>query len=275
VLESPEGAYFAGFIAGSALLETGPRVVGNTRYSKGVAAFQAYCVEKKFGKVPWLRTGGMDALMMRLSQMKGFTKEHWGLRGTLAALFRMVDPVEVTNLKTYLLPRNEVMKHIKTKLPCENGGLFRPEEITYLTWRYSSVKSAIEAFLLKVDNPTEDFAKDFSKEYTIVKTGITKVESEIRLLSVNRARVLFPPGQKKATKKFRERSLELKIEDIIEKHDALFAPESLPGIQCDGTSERKFGCLAWRKACYSEYAKDPVKEVIDSWYTIVLSSEEE
>jgi len=276
VLESGEGAFFAGFIAGACMRETGERVNGNTRFSKGVSAFQSFSVEKKYGKVPYLRTGGMDDLLKRLSVMKGFTKEYWGLRGTLAALFKMVKPIEVTNLKTYFMPKQEVMKHIRTKLVYENGGLFRTEEIAALSGRYSAVKELVTEFEMKLDNPTEEFIINFQKNYAPIKTAIEMVDREIKLLAVARSRILFPTGNKKGIKKFKALSLEDKLETVAEDKPTLFEPDSLPGISKDGTSSAKEGTPKWRAEVYkTAYLIPPAREVIDSWYTKFASSEED
>jgi hypothetical protein len=275
VLESGEGAYFAGFVAAASCEKTGERVNGNTRFSKGVAAFQSFSVEKKYGKVPYLRTGGMDDLMRRLSVMKGFTKEYWGMRGTLAALFKMIDPIEVDYLTSYFMPKSEVMKCVRTKLAFENGGLFRTEEIAYLSGRYSQVRQLISEFEMKLENPTEEFIKTFSREYSPVKTAVERVDKEIKLLAVARSKALFPPGKKKGLMKFKALALEDKLETLANEKESLFCPESLPGISKDGESSHTTGTSAWRRAGYSSYAIDPAKEVIDSWYDKFWSSEED
>lgn len=276
VFESNEGAFVAGFIAGSMMKKTGPYTNGTTRYSKGIASFQTYSVEKKFGKVPWLRTGGMDNLMSRLSGMKGFNKDYWGLRGTLAAILKSVDPIEVSDIKTYFLPKSEVMKHIKTKLPYENGGLFRSEEIAFLSAGFSGVKDELNEFLMKLEHPTEEFILNFQSEYAPIKSAIERAESRVRLLAVNRSKELFPPGKKKSIMKFKAQSLEDKLETLGEDKPHLFAPESLPGIKSIGESKKKPGSQAWRAEVYSSVYQNPLaRDVVDSWYTKFFSSEDE
>jgi hypothetical protein len=276
VFDSAEGAFIAGFIAGSCMKTTGEYISGTTRFSKGVSAFQSFSVEKKYGKVAWLRTGGMDNLMQRLSGMKGFSKDYWGLRGTLAALLKMIDPVEVDNLKTYFLPKTEVMKHIRTKLPYENGGLFRPEEIALLGNGCHEVKVQLDAFLLKLDHPSEEFVKNFTGEYAPIKTAIERADSMIRLLAVNRSKVLFPPGNKKSIKKFRAMNLEDKLSDMATEKPELFSPESLPGIRRNKESNLKEGTPQWKSAVYGEiYNNQVVRDVIDSWYIKFWSEDQD
>jgi hypothetical protein len=274
VFDSVEGPFFAGFIAGACLKETGTCIKGSTRYSKGVASFQSFSVEKKIGKHPWLRTGGMDNLLSRLSGMKGFTKEYWGLRGTLAAIFKTIVPIQVTDLETYFLPKSEVMKHIRTKLPYENGGLFRSEEIAFLSQGYSTVKEQLNAFLVKLDQPTQEFAENFVSEYTPIKTAIENIDKQIRLLAVNRSKILFPQGNKKGIKKFKAMSLEDKLEVVSDDKPDLFLPESLPRISRTAESNLKEGSSAWRTAVYGEPYNHPlVKDIVDSWYTKFYSDE--
>jgi len=274
VFESPENGFFAGFIAGACMKQTGERVIGNTRFSKGIAAFQSYSVEKEFGKLPHLRTGGMDSLLQRLSQMKGFTKDYWGIRGSLAAIFKLIRPIPVTELKSFLLPMQEIKKNIRTKLPYENGGLFRTEEIAYLGERYLKQKTRLQEFLAKLENPTEDFARSFIAEYTPIKTGLERIDTEIRLIAVNRSKVLFPAGNKKSILNFKKKTLDEKLEEVLENHESLFAPESLPGISKDGDSQKKEMSTEWREDVYSSYSTEPAAEVIDSWYTLIYSMQE-
>jgi hypothetical protein len=266
VFETGEAAFFAGFIAGACLRETGPKVNGTTKFSKGVLAFQTYSVEKKKGKLPHLRTGGMDRLMERLSVMKGFTKDWWSLRGSIAAILKMIPPTEVSDLKTFMLPKAEIMKTIRTKLPFENGGLFRTEEIAYLSDRYSSVSEKVNEFLARLESPDEELATNFSTIYSPIKSLVERTDKEIRLLAVNRSKVLFPQGKKKSIVKFKAKTLEEKLEDVLEKHENLFLPESLPGITRDGDSNKAIGSAAWKKAVYVKPPNQSAVEIIDSWY---------
>lgn len=275
VFDSAENAFFAGFVGAACQGKTGAYQKGTTRFSKGIAAFQTFSVESELGKVTWLRTGGLDNLLARLSGMKGFTKDYWSLRGTIAAIFRLIKPVTVTDLKTYFLPKSEVMKHIKTKLPYNNGGIFRSEEIAYLSAGYSSTESDLNDFLMKLDKPTEEFVKNFSKEYAPIKTKIEAAERTIKLIAVSRSKVLFPEGKKKGTTKFKKLPLEDKIDIVKEDKVQLFEPESLPGIKIETESKENIGSVKWRTVAYKTAYTNPLaREVIDSWY-IKFASEED
>lgn len=267
VFETSEGAYFAGFIAAACLKQTGPKINGTTKFSKGVLAFQTFSVEKKRGKLSHLRTGGMDKLLMRLSLMKGFTKDWWSLRGSIAAILKMIPPTEVTDLKTYMMSKPDILKTIRTKLPYENGGLFRTSEIAALSAKYSKVTEMVNAFTSNLDSPTEEFASNFLSHYAPVKTSIEQVDRDLRTLAVNRSKILFPVGKKKSILKFKAKSLEDKLEEVVEKNEILFLPESLPGISRDGESKLKTGSAGWKKAVYGTYSNAYAKELIDSWYS--------
>jgi len=276
VFESAEGPFFAGFVAAACQVKTGAYIHGNTRYSKGVASFQTFSVEKKHGKVAWLRTGGLDNLLARLSGMKGFTKDYWSLRGTIAAIYRMIEPIEVDHLQSYFLPKSEVMKHIKTKLPYNNGGLFRSEEIAYLAGGFQSTETLLSEFLLRLENPSEDFVKNFEAEYAPIKTAIENAERGVRLLAVNRSKLLFPAGTKKGILKFKKLTLEEKLEKLSEDKPQLFEPISLPRLTKQRESQRKEGTPQWRAEVFGTlYTNNLAKDVIDSWYDKFFSSEED
>jgi hypothetical protein len=268
VFETSEGAYFAGFICASALKETGEYSKGITKFSKGYASYQTYSVEKAYGKLPWLRTGGMDSLLQRLSTAKGFTREYWALRGSVAALLKMIPGTTVTHLKSFFLPKNEVMKHIKTKLVYENGGLFRTSEIAYLNDRYVQTKTMLNDFLIRLDNPTEEFVQNFVREYTPLKTAIEAVEKETKLIAVNRSKVLFPSGEKKSVKKFKALPLSDKLTKLAEKGEISILPETLPGItRINAEVEAQPGSLQWLGAQYPTVTSETGREVILSWFT--------
>jgi hypothetical protein len=240
VFETSEAAYFAGFVAQSCLETTGECIKGISKFSKGARAFQTFSIEKKYGKQSYLRTGGMDSLLKRLSVMAGFTKDYWGLRGTIAAIWREATPCRVTNLETYLRPKQEILKVIKTKLAYENGGLFRPEEIAYLDEKYADTKQAITQFVNRLDKPSEDLATNFDKEYAKVKTLVDQCDNAMKTIGASRAKTLFPQGKKKKDINYRKKQLAEKITDI-ESDEILisFLPEALPGINRVGTIDNQ------------------------------------
>jgi hypothetical protein len=268
VLETKEGAFFAGYVLASTRHETGEMNSGSSKFAKGEKAFQTYSVEKAYGKARHLKTGGQAKLTERLSAMKGFTQAYWGLRGSVVALFKSLRPSVVTNLETYVLSKNELLKNVKTKLQCENGGCFRSEELMYLSNRYSNAKASLNAFLARLDNPTEDLAKRFDEVYAPVKTIVDRADSEIKANLASRARILFPQDKKKATVQWSKKPLSEKLQDLDEEKKLVFKPESLPGITVTPVVRKESDQLeTFLEEKYDLDDDEPVRGVVFSWYT--------
>jgi hypothetical protein len=269
VLETKEGAFFAGFVSGALRSETGPINDGTSKYAKGVKAFQTYSVEKAYGKARHLKTGGMTKVTERLSVMKGFSQEYWGLRGSIVTLFKSLPPAKVTNLETYLLSKPELMKNIKTKLHYENGGCFRPEELSFLSAKYTDAKSALTGFISQLDNPTEDLALRFDQLYAPVKTKVDAADNEIKANLASRARILFPQDKKKSTITWAKLPLVEKLLSLSEDKKKAFYPETLPGIIVAPELRSEYEDLeAFVSARYPQTAKnESIKEVVFSWFS--------
>jgi hypothetical protein len=273
VLETREGAFFAGFIAASLREEIGPMDTGTSKYAKGVRAFQTYSVEKVRGKSIHLRTGGMDKLTERLSNMKGFTREYWGLRGTLAALFKSVPHGKVTDLGTYFQSKTEIMKNIKTRLAYKNGGVFRPEELICLEQRYRATQTALDSFLARLDNPNEELALYFSDIYSSIRSRVETADNEVRPIMTARARILFPQDKRKKSITWAKKSLQEKLLDLDDEKLVHFLPETLPGIAASGTTQAERGSTQFLRARCSAYGDNQdVMAVITSWYSEYDSS---
>jgi hypothetical protein len=268
VFETKEGAFFAGFISAASRSETGKLNDGTSKYNKGERAYQTYSVEKEFGKVYHLKIGGLDKLLERLSVMKGFTKDYWGLRGALAAIFKSVKPAKVTELTSFFQSENEIAKHIKTKLHYKNGGIFRPEELAVLDSRYHVVQTELDKFLSTIRQPTEALARDFADKYSYIKGLIDRADNEIKPVMAARARILFPQDKKKKTVAWSKKSIQEKILDI--ENDSMlihFAPDSLPGVQARGQTQQKAGSTQYIKDVYGHFDTNPiVLDMITSWY---------
>jgi hypothetical protein len=271
VLDTKEGAFFAGFVAASLRPTTGEFNQGSSKFAKGIRAHQTYSVEMSRGKATHLRTGGMSKLTERLSRMKGFTQEYWGLRGTLATLFKSLPASRVTNLNTYVLSKNELLKQVKTRLQYENGGCYRPEEIAYLGGKYQEARGALTAFLDTLGNPTDQLANNFGELYARVKTRIDSADNEIKGNLAARARILFPQDKKKSTQMWAKKPLIEKLADLSEEKLAIFAPETLPGIQgLPAERADKEPALRYISRRYPTIAdNEPKKDVVLSWFNLV------
>lgn len=208
--------------------------------------------------------------------MKGFTQAYWGLRGSIASLFKSVNTSTVTDLHTFIKPKSELMKVIKNKFAYQNGGLFRPEEIAYFDVRYHNEKTRLDEFVALLDQPTEDLARDFQALYSRVRAGIARADHEVQSVATQRARLCFPSGNKPKDKKFAKLSLTEKILSFRDEQKIQFKPESLPGIvYMNSTSGAPVGSEAWLVAFYGEDPGETAREVILSWYSNFVSSEEE
>jgi len=268
VLETKDGAFFAGFVYASLQSETGPLNTDTSKWAKGVKAFQTYSVEKVYGKPVHLRTGGMSKLTAKLSEMKGFTRDHWSLRATIAGLFRSIPGARVTELHTYMAPKSEIIKGIKTKFVYQNGGIFRPEEIQYLDSRYNDAKELLSGFLSELDAPSPRFVEEFGARYSRVKQAVDRADSEIRPTAVERSKIAFPTDKSRRAAAFAKKPLGEKLMDIREERLVHFLPESLPGIMRTGDrSTHRVGTVEWKADHYGHSAgNDAAESVIDSWY---------
>jgi hypothetical protein len=275
VLDTREGAFFAGFVSASLRDETGEMETGSTKYCKGIKAYQTYSLEKAYGKCKHLRTGGMDKVTERLSSMKGFTQSWWGLRSTIVALFKGLRAARVTRLETYVKSKNELLKTVKTRLQYENGGCYRPEELTYLGARYLDAKTTLNNFLSQLDTPSENLAKRFDAVYAPVRQAVEAADNEIKANLAARARILFPQDKRKKSQTWSKMTLTEKLLDLPEDKLELFRPETLPGITAMTTDVSKADMDAYLGSRYRTCPKtDTIKEVISSWYSTFEASEE-
>lgn len=276
VLTTNDGHFYAGFVAQSLRRQTGPLNTGTQKFDKGARAHQLYSVEKAHKNQTHLRQGGVDKLTKKLSDMRSFTQAYWGLRGTIASLFKSVPTSSVTDLHTYIKPKPELMKVIKSKFAYQNGGLFRPEEIAYFDVRYHNEKERLDEFVALLDQPTETLARDFQALYSRVRAGIARADHEVQNVATQRARLCFPAGNKPKDKKFAKKSLTEKILSFREEQKIQFKPESLPGIvYMNSSSGANVGSEAWLVAFYGEDPGETAREIILSWYSNFVPSEEE
>jgi hypothetical protein len=275
VLETKDGAFFAGFVAQSLQSTTGRLNDGATKFDKGARAHQIFSVETSHKNQTHLRTGGIDKVTKKLSEMKGFTQAYWGLRGTIASIFKTVKTNTVTDLGSYLKPKGELVKIMKTKFAYENGGVFRAEEITYLSSRYSQHKRALTELLARLDHPDDNLARDFPDLYANVRAGINASDNEIRPIEAARARVLFPSSKKKAAQRFAKKALTEKLIELTNEQKINMKPESLPGIVFGpAQTDAPVGTAHWLSAHYGD-VDDTIQDVCFSWYSSFESSAEE
>jgi hypothetical protein len=277
VLDTKEGAFFAGFVMAASYEKTGPLQDANTKYSRGIRAFQIFSVEKTMAKSRHLRNGGMAALTERLSGMKGFTQAFWGLRASLVTLFKSLRPIPVSDLSSYVKSKEELLKIVKTRLHFENGGCYRPEELRFLSERYVATKTKLNAFLMRIERPDEELAAHFDEIYAPIKSELEIADNEIKANLAARARILFPNDNKKRSQTWARKSLSEKLSELSEDKLKEFLPETLPGISAnpvpiEGNPDQRTRALQRR---YSRSESESAREVITSWYANYDSSLEE
>jgi len=268
VFETNDGKYFAGFVAASTRVNTGPLDKESSKWNKGVRSYQLFCVERQHGKSAHLKIGGMDKLIKRLSAMKGFTKDYWGLKNTIISIFKSIAPKPVTDLQTYMKSKPEIMKDIKTKFVHNNGGLFRAEEIAYLDARYRRPKEELERFLGLLDNPTQELAMGFNGYYTAAKVFVDNANNEMRMCAANRARLAFPDSKRKQDIAFKKKSLVEKLTELSEEKLVNWKPDTLPGITFRTRSTHQVHSREWIAESYTLPADLNVEatSVVESWH---------
>lgn len=278
VLETKDGQFFGGFVAASLRDTTGAMETGKSKYSKGLKAYQTFCVQKKYGKCVHLATGGMDKVIDILAtKMAGFTKNYWGLRSSIIALFKDIRVIPVDNLASFMRSRTEIEKGIKTKFLYENGGVFRPEEIAYLSARFTAQKEAHATFMEKLSSPTDEFARGFQDEYARIAAMVKQADDQVRITYTARSRILFPTDKKKATLRFLKLSLPEKILTLSKTKRGPFLPESLPGIVQDGEppANAQYGSIAWRQGAYPSAYEVGAADVVNSFFNSLPDDESE
>jgi len=232
VLKTPEAAWFAGYVSQCLLETTGERIDSTSKFAKGQSSFQTRSVGVRYGNAKHLRTDGEAKMIKKLNEMSGFTKDYWGLRGALMALFKSLPANRVTNLETYLQSLPVLKKNIKTSFIWDNRGLFRNEEITYLNQRFHTEVETYNSFITSLSNPTPELARDFDALYERARRGISNVESTLTGTINRRAQLLFVKNAKK------RKDIEWNKTKLLDKIAGFetadrilpFMPQSLPGI---------------------------------------------
>jgi hypothetical protein len=283
VLETKESPFFSGFVAAAATGEVGDRETGTSKWCKGFQSYQLWCVnnDHTVSSAPYMRHGGVEDVTAKLSGMKGFTKEYWGLRGSISAIFKSLPRAAArVDLNSYMKSKEEILKNvIRRKLPHENGGVFRPDEIAYLNERYAQTKQLMEQFVSDLNDPEEGFAAEFGDKYGVIRVAVKSIEAEIGPLVGSRAKVLFPVSKKKGILTWAKKPLEDKMDhDFLEKHDKLFMPASLPGIDITPTKTTEvIGTQEWINAKYRFDASYglTIEKLVSSYYTLVASRADE
>jgi hypothetical protein len=183
-------------------------------------------------------------------------------------IFKSLPAARVTHLETFMRSKSDIMKDIKTKFAYANGGLFRPEEITYLDSRYHDAKEVLDRFLTDLSTPTAELAAHFNDRYSAVKSAIRRCDDEIRLCASSRARIAFPNSKRKADILFSKRPLAEKLALMTDTSRGQFTPETLPGLTRTGNSTQVIGSNLFKAECYASIGDNELQmSVVDTWFT--------
>jgi hypothetical protein len=243
VLETNDAQWFAGYVAAASSNEVADRETGSSKWSKGYQEYQLHCLSAmpSMKTVNHMRQGGVETATRKLSGMKGFTKEWWGLRGSVATMLKAlpIRKIRSDSLVTYMRSKEDILRNvIKQKMPFQNGGIFRKEEISYLGERYKSTTEKVTEFIGLLNEPDDDLARTFTERYSKIRSEIKSIESQVGPIVAERARILFPEKGKKTTQLWASKPIDEKIASSrLEEKQRYFSPESLPGISKSTSSE--------------------------------------
>jgi hypothetical protein len=239
VLKTEKGMYFAGYVAMSLQDYAGTRIKPSNLFEKGQVARQTEAVLAHVGRQNAHIRRTPHSIGKVLADMSGFSRQYWGLRSTISAIFK--DPPlfkdlplpEVDYVASFMLSGGELVgKIIRRTLPYQNGGVFRKEELQYLDRYYSTEKRSMEKIHKECQDPSEDFAKDFYGHVDTLTDICKRIERDLGTLFAQRAQVLFRSGsRKKSDIKWAQKSIDEKLLGISEEnYTRLFCPTNLPGF---------------------------------------------
>jgi hypothetical protein len=233
--KTEKAMYFAGFVSKSYDEFVGPRIKASNLYEKGQLAAQTKAVLASVGKRNAHIRKVEHSPGGHLSEMKGFTKELWGIRGSLSNLFNQLPLPKVADidLPSYMFSGGEILgKMVKTRLPFENGGVFRPTELDYFRKKYQAEIKLLADLQVDCRNPTKDFALNFWERVDEVTKASGAIEKALGAVYAQRAKFLFRSGSKKKNDlKWAKQSLEEKLNQMTsEEIKKFFDPCNLPGL---------------------------------------------
>jgi hypothetical protein len=262
VLKSEKNMFFAGYVAKSYDLNVGPRIKASNVYERGMLCAQTEAVHALIeGRKSHLK-GTTHSCGKILADMEGFTQSWWSLRGAIANLFKTLPKPKTIldkDLITYLLPQSEIIgKIVKKRLPFENGGVYRQEEIIYLRVYYSQQLEELQRVHNLVKRPTADFVMKFWKVNDRLGLAYKKIENDLGGIYAARARFLFRSGSKRKNDiKWAQMSLTDKLskmnEDEFIDH---FSPKNLPGFKDLGSQGSNLDLKEYCKRRYDLRSDD-------------------
>jgi hypothetical protein len=278
VLKHEKNMFFAGYVAKCTEQFCGKRIKASNAYERGVLSAQTDAITAFVGNRNAHIRKTEHTYGKILSEMGGFVREYWALRGAIAALFKDLPKPKVVreDLPSYLLTGGELIgKIVRKSLPHSNGGVFRKEELAYFNSKYANSQEHLDQIHKLCKNPSADFANAFWEYIDELSQMAKKIEKELGVIYALRAKILFRQGsKKKADIKWVRLSLDEKIltftADELKK---IFDPCGLPGFaQITGQTRGESELEDWLISKYKLITDDPLysqKLAVVSSYTLL------
>jgi hypothetical protein len=279
VLKTDKGMYFAGYTSMALSKETGHRIKPSNLYEKGQLRCQTDAVIESVGTRNTHIRKVEHSPGKILSEMAGFTRKWWGLRGVLSTLFASLPKPKATNIASYMLVGGELIgKVVRNKLPYSNGGIYRTAELAYFDKKYANTKKKLEEIQTSSKAPTEDFARSFWDKIDSLAGECKDIEKALGGIFAARARVLFRGNSKKKSDiKWNQLPLDDKLSSLsVQDYTRLFTPINLPGFtkslaKADDTDSLDEFCKLRFRLNEEDNLYDDKLEVCRS-YQIILDS---
>jgi hypothetical protein len=236
VFKTDKGMYLAGFISMS-ISDTCPkRTKATNHYERGSLAAATDAVIAKVGSRNAHIRRCEHNVGKLLAEMPGFSREYWSLRGAISNILKRLPKPFVSKdiIPSYMLTGGELIgKVVRSKLPWQNGGIYRQSEIEYLSRYYQSIVAKYDEIVALCKNPTGEFAEHFWEMIDSFTENVKKVERRISPLFAKRARIIFrnPSSKKKQDIQWNRLSLDDKLHELApDQFTLLYGPTSLPGL---------------------------------------------
>jgi hypothetical protein len=229
--------YLAGFVAMSLRDEVPKRQKATNHYERGELSRATEAVIASVGQRNSHIRRCEHNVGKLLAEMPGFSREYWGLRGAITNILKRLPTPKVSKdiLCSYMLSGGELIgKVIRSKLPWQNGGIYRQSEIEYLSKYYQSIVTRYDDVVKSCKNPDSEFAAHFWEIIDNLTSEVKKVENRLSPLFAKRARVIFrnPNSKKKTDILWNRSSLDDKLRELsTEQFTAMYRPTNLPGLE--------------------------------------------
>jgi len=227
VLKSNHGSWFVGYV-NAHLDNAGSKAEkGTSKYSKGYFAYQSAAIREahEITNTDHLKLSS-DTPGTILAKMDSFTKEYWGLRGSISNLFKHFGTKKYRGEYASFLKSAEELKKNKLRksMPFENGGIFTVHEQAFIKVHLQAQIQSADDGAARIQQRDERLAKDFHTQMSDYTRAMRQIDDYVKPLIALRAPVLFPTSKKKADITWSKKPLSEKLPLLDEKHLVKFSP---------------------------------------------------